>query len=65
MSSAAKVGVFVLVILVILGFFILRIEDINLGRAGRTKKIDVIFDSSHVTSSPMAPLSPCSAPPSS
>lgn len=44
MSAAAKVGLFMLVILAILGFFILRIEDISLSR-GETRKINVLFDS--------------------
>lgn len=44
MSSAAKVGIFMLIVLTILGFFILKIEDINLG-SGETRTIDVIFDS--------------------
>lgn len=45
MSSAAKVGAFMLVVLGILGFFILRIEDIGLGGAETTQTIDVIFPS--------------------
>lgn len=44
MSSAAKVGMFMLVVLGIAAFFILRIEDIQLG-AAETRKVDVIFDS--------------------
>jgi phospholipid/cholesterol/gamma-HCH transport system substrate-binding protein len=44
MSSAAKVGIFMLIILGILGFFVLRIEDIKVGGGG-TKKITAIFDS--------------------
>ena len=43
MSSAAKVGLFMFLILVILGFFILRIEDLSIGGSDG-KKIDVIFD---------------------
>jgi phospholipid/cholesterol/gamma-HCH transport system substrate-binding protein len=45
MSSAAKVGAFMLVVLGVLGFFILRIEDVSLGGAAKTKTIDVIFPS--------------------
>lgn len=45
MSSAAKVGVFMIVILAILGYFILRIEDIAVGEGARARTIDVVFDS--------------------
>ncbi|HEY5611280.1 MAG TPA: MlaD family protein [Thermoanaerobaculia bacterium] len=44
MSSAAKVGVFVLIVLGILGFFILKIEKIRIGGAGERKTIEVRFD---------------------
>jgi phospholipid/cholesterol/gamma-HCH transport system substrate-binding protein len=45
MSSAAKVGVFMLVILAILGYFILKIEDINVHRRGRgTREVVAVFD---------------------
>lgn len=44
MTAAAKVGIFMLVILAILAFFILRIEDISFSR-GETRKISVLFDS--------------------
>jgi phospholipid/cholesterol/gamma-HCH transport system substrate-binding protein len=44
MSSAARVGLLMLVVLGVLGFFILRIEDIKLGQ-GQTKKVTAIFDS--------------------
>lgn len=44
MSSAAKVGIFMLIVLAILGFFVLRIEDLKLGGGG-TRKITAIFDS--------------------
>src|SRR5246127_3147630 len=45
MSSAAKVGVFMLVILAILGFFVLKIEDINVHRQGRgTREVTAVFD---------------------
>lgn len=45
MSSAAKVGAFMLVVLAILGFFILKIEDIQIGRGHTTRKVTAIFDS--------------------
>ncbi|HVT03837.1 MAG TPA: MlaD family protein [Thermoanaerobaculia bacterium] len=45
MNSAAKVGLFMLVVLAVLGFFILRIEDLKLDRAKNAKKIEVLFDS--------------------
>jgi phospholipid/cholesterol/gamma-HCH transport system substrate-binding protein len=44
MSSAAKVGAFMLVILAILAYFILRIENIQFG-GGPPRKITVVFDS--------------------
>lgn len=34
-----------LIVLAILAFFIMRIEDFSLGRAGNTRSIDVLFDS--------------------
>jgi len=45
MSSAAKVGAFMLVVLGILGFFILKIEDIAVDRGSTMKTVDVMFDS--------------------
>jgi len=45
MSSAAKLGVFMLVILAVLGYFVLKIEDVQIGRGARTKKVTAIFDS--------------------
>ena len=45
MSSAAKVGAFMLIILGILGYFVLKIEDVNIRRGGGTKKVTAIFDS--------------------
>src|SRR4051794_19413393 len=45
MSSAAKVGAFMLVILAILAYFVLKIEDINVRRHGGTKEIKAVFDS--------------------
>jgi len=44
MSSAAKVGIFMLIILAILGFFILRIEDLKIGSKG-VKTVTAVFDS--------------------
>jgi phospholipid/cholesterol/gamma-HCH transport system substrate-binding protein len=44
MSSAAKLGIFMLVILAVLGYFILRVEDIQIG-GGTTKDVQVLFDS--------------------
>ena len=44
MSSAARVGIFMLIILAILGYFILKIEDIHPNRKG-TKVITAVFDS--------------------
>jgi phospholipid/cholesterol/gamma-HCH transport system substrate-binding protein len=45
MSSAAKVGVFMLAILAVLGYFVLKIEDINVHRRGRgTRDITAVFD---------------------
>ncbi|HUP44022.1 MAG TPA: MlaD family protein, partial [Thermoanaerobaculia bacterium] len=43
MSSAAKVGAFMLVILAILGYFVLKIEDIHLGGAEQ-RQVRVLFD---------------------
>ena len=45
MSSAAQVGAFMLVVLAILGFFILKIEDVQIGRKGPTKKVTAVFNS--------------------
>ena len=44
MSSAAKIGAFMLVILGILGSFVLKIEDVHIGRGARTRKIVAVFD---------------------
>jgi phospholipid/cholesterol/gamma-HCH transport system substrate-binding protein len=44
MSSAAKVGVFMLVILMLFGYFIIRVEDLSFGREA-TKQIHVELDS--------------------
>jgi phospholipid/cholesterol/gamma-HCH transport system substrate-binding protein len=45
MSSAAKVGAFMVAVLVILGYFILKIEDLKLHEAAKTQKVTAIFDS--------------------
>jgi phospholipid/cholesterol/gamma-HCH transport system substrate-binding protein len=45
MSSAAKVGIFMLIILAVLGYFVLKIEDVKIGRGAGTKKIHAVFDS--------------------
>ena len=45
MTAAAKVGLFMIVILAVLGFFILKIEDIRIGRSGGSQKIHAVFDS--------------------
>lgn len=44
MSAAAKVGLFMIVILAILGYFIIRVEDIRVG-GGATRNVEVVFDS--------------------
>src|SRR6059058_6324054 len=45
MSSAAKVGAFMLLILAILGYFILKIEDVQIGHGTGTRKVTAVFDS--------------------
>lgn len=44
MSAAAKVGVVMLIALVVLGYFVIRIEDINLSRSRSTREVKAIFD---------------------
>jgi hypothetical protein len=44
MTAAAKVGVVMLVALAVLGYFILRIEDINLRKSGQMREVKVVFD---------------------
>jgi phospholipid/cholesterol/gamma-HCH transport system substrate-binding protein len=44
MSSAARVGAFMLVILLILGYFILKIEDIQIGRGKEARTVTVDFN---------------------
>jgi phospholipid/cholesterol/gamma-HCH transport system substrate-binding protein len=45
MSSAAKVGAFMLVILAILGYFVLKIEDVQIGHGTGARKVTAVFDS--------------------
>jgi len=45
MSSAAKVGAFMLVVLGILGFFVLKIEDVQIGHGAGARKVTAVFDS--------------------
>ena len=45
MSSAAKVGIFMLIILAVLGYFILKIEDVRVSREGGARKVEAVFDS--------------------
>ena len=44
MSSAAKVGVFMVALLVVLGYFIIRVEDFTPG-GEETRQVQVVFDS--------------------
>src|SRR5688572_19795738 len=44
MTSAAKVGVVMLIALAVLGYFILRIEDISLSRSRTTREVKAVFD---------------------
>ena len=44
MTSAAKVGIVMLIALAVLGYFVLRIEDINLNRSRTTREIKAVFD---------------------
>lgn len=45
MSAAAKIGLFALAGLIILGFFILRIENLSLGEAGERTTVEARFAS--------------------
>jgi len=45
MTSAAKVGIFMLIVLAILGFFILRIEDIKISGRQETRTVKALFGS--------------------
>ncbi|HSP13807.1 MAG TPA: MlaD family protein [Thermoanaerobaculia bacterium] len=44
MSSAAKIGAFMLIILGVLGYFILKIEDVDLRRGRATRPVKIVFD---------------------
>lgn len=44
MTSAAKVGIVMLVALAVLGYFVLRIEDISLSRSRTTRVVKAVFD---------------------
>lgn len=44
MTSAAKVGIVMLIALAVLGYFVLRIEDINLNRSRTTRQVKAVFD---------------------
>ena len=44
MSSAAKIGAFMLIILGVIGYFVLKIEDVDLSRGKATRQVKVIFD---------------------
>lgn len=44
MTSAAKVGIVMLLALAVLGYFVLRIEDISLSRSRTTRDVKAIFD---------------------
>src|SRR5688500_17299408 len=44
MTPAAKVGIVMLIALAVLGYFVLRIEDISLSRSRTTREIKAVFD---------------------
>jgi phospholipid/cholesterol/gamma-HCH transport system substrate-binding protein len=44
MSSAAKVGLVMIIALAVLGFFVLKIEDLDLGRSRSSREVKAIFD---------------------
>jgi len=44
MSSAARVGIFMLIILAVLGYLVLKIERVSIG-GGPTRKVTAVFDS--------------------
>jgi phospholipid/cholesterol/gamma-HCH transport system substrate-binding protein len=44
MTSAAKVGIVMLIALAVLGYFVLRIEDISLSRSKTTRVVKAIFE---------------------
>lgn len=43
MTSAAKVGIVMLIALAVLGYFVLKIEDVDVGRGGK-RTVEVVFD---------------------
>jgi phospholipid/cholesterol/gamma-HCH transport system substrate-binding protein len=44
MTSAAKVGIVMLVALVVLGYFVLKIEDLDIGRGHKSRTVEVVFE---------------------
>ena len=44
MTSAAKVGIVMLIALAVLGYFVLRIEDISLSRSRTTREVKAVFE---------------------
>lgn len=44
MTAAAKVGIVMLIALAVLGYFVLRIEDINLSRSRTTRVVKAVFE---------------------
>ena len=44
MTPAAKVGIVMLIALAVLGYFVLRIEDISLSRSSTTREIKAVFE---------------------
>lgn len=44
MTSAAKVGIVMLIALAVLGYFIVKIEDIDVGRSQTKREVKAVFD---------------------
>ena len=44
MSNAAKVGIVMLIALAVMGYFVLKIEDVNLSRTRTTREVKAIFE---------------------
>lgn len=44
MTSAAKVGLVMLLALAVLGYFVLKIEDLDVGRGSTKRTVEVMFD---------------------
>ena len=44
MTSAAKVGIVMLLALAVLGYFVLKIEDLDVGRGAGKRTVEVLFD---------------------